>query len=687
MTTLVICEKPQAAEKIAKAIGEPEIIDHNGVKYFKISDVFVVPAVGHLYTLDSINGEAPIFSVEWKPTFVVSKDALFAKRYFDALKKVAKECDDFIVACDYDHEGSVIGYNIIRFICGREDAKRMKFSTLTEKELKESYKNVSKHLNFGMINSGLCRHYLDFYYGVNISRMLTDSLKKTGKVFQIMSTGRIQGPMLSILAKREREIMQFKPEPYWQIKLNWDKFNALYENRQIWNEKEANKVVSGCKGKDAVVDEVKRENRHIKPPHPFDLTSLQVEAYNLFKYSPSRTLKIAQDLYTKAYISYPRTSSQQLPERLGLKDIISDLKKQKHYEKLCEKLLSKEKLVPRDGKKKDPAHPAIYPTGIMPEELDAYEKHIYDLIVRRFLACFADAALRESVQIFLRIGKYKFESTGSRTIEKNWIEFMEKYVNFEEVNFPELKKDDKVKVKSLDKIDKETEPPNRYSQGSIVKEMEKRGLGTKATRASILQTLYNRGYIYDHSIHVSKLGLGLFEVLDKHSKTIISEKLTHEFEVDMEKVENGEVKMEAILTKAKIVVRELVDDFKQHEIDVGRELTSAVIGAREEERTLGKCEKCGGHLKIMFSRATKKRFVGCDNYPKCTNSYPLPGYGMIKKTDKTCEKCGTPIIYVFRKGKRPFKMCLDTKCETKADWGKKGGSGKKRSSRKKDQKE
>ena len=672
MATLVICEKPQAAGRIANAIGDAKEIENNGVKYYDIGGkIFVVPAVGHLFTLDSLNGETPIFSVEWKPTFVVSKDALFAKRYFNTIKKVAKDCDDFIVACDYDIEGSVIGYNIVRFICDKKDAKRMKFSTLTEKELKESYEKVSKSLNFGMINSGLCRHYLDFYYGVNISKMLTDSVKREGKVFQIMSTGRVQGPMLNVLAKREREIMQFKSEPYWQIKLNWDKFFALYENRQIWDEKDADKVLSDCRGKDAVVDKVSKETRHIKPPHPFDLTSLQVEAYSLFKYSPSRTLKIAQELYTKAYISYPRTSSQKLPEKLGLKEIISELRKQKTYEPLCEKLLKKKGLMPNEGKKKDPAHPAIYPTGIIPEEMKPYEKHVYDLIVRRFLACFANSALRESVQIFFNIKGHKFESSGSRTVEKNWMEFMKGYIHFEEIKFPELKEGDKVKVKSIEKIEKQTEPPNRYSQGSIIKEMEKRGLGTKATRANILQTLYDRGYITDQSIHVTKLGIGLFDVLDEHCKTILSEKLTHEFEIDMEKIQSGETRMEDVLTKAKIVIREIVDDFKQHEGEIGRSLTTAVIGAREDERTLGKCNKCGGNLKIMFSRATKKRFVGCENYPKCENSFPLPASGMIKRTEKVCEKCGTPVIYVFRRGKRPYKMCIDPKCETKADWGKK----------------
>jgi DNA topoisomerase-1 len=220
-----------------------------------------------------------------------------------------------------------------------------------------------------------------------------------------------------------------------------------------------------------------------------------------------------------------------------------------------------------------------------------------------------------------------------------------------------------------------------------MKELEKRGLGTKATRANILQTLYNRNYVVDQSIHVTKLGFGLFEVLDEHCKTIISEKLTHEFEQDMEKIENGELRMEDVLTKAKIVIREIVDDFKKHEADIGKELTKAVIGAREEERTLGKCGKCGGNLKIMFSPRTKKKFVGCDSYPDCNNSFPLPSYGVIKKTDKVCEKCGTPIIYVFRKGKRPFKMCLDTECETKADWGKKkAAKGKKESSPAKEKK-
>jgi DNA topoisomerase-1 len=244
-----------------------------------------------------------------------------------------------------------------------------------------------------------------------------------------------------------------------------------------------------------------------------------------------------------------------------------------------------------------------------------------------------------------------------------------------------VKKGDVVDVKSIEKLQKETEPPGRYSQGSIIHEMDKRELGTKATRAQILQTLYERGYIAGQSINVTKLGIGLFDVLDRHCKTIISERLTREFEIDMEHIENGSAKTDDVLTKARIVVGGIVDDFREHEDDIGKELTTAVIGAREDERVLGICNKCGGHMKVMFSIKTKKRFAGCENYPDCKNAYPLPASGLIKRVDKKCDVCGTPIIYVYRKARRPFKMCLDPNCETKADW------GKPRAARKQDQKQ
>src|SRR3989338_852299 len=236
MYELIICEKPAAANKIAEALADGKAIKENyqGVPYYKLThgkkDIVVACAVGHLYGLSEKVKKGwifPVFDIEWQPVSENSKGAAFTKKYLNTIKKLAKDANEFTVATDFDQEGEVIGLNIIRYLCKKKDANRMKFSTLTKDELRESYKNKSKHIEWGQAESGEARHFLDFYNGINYSRALTAAIKSTG-AFKIMSTGRVQGPALKIIVDREREIRAFVPKPFWQIQLNGE-----YQNQAI----------------------------------------------------------------------------------------------------------------------------------------------------------------------------------------------------------------------------------------------------------------------------------------------------------------------------------------------------------------------------------------------------------------------------------------------------------------------
>lgn len=679
---VIIAEKGSAAEKIAKALsdGYLEPVEKRGVFFYKIErgekKIIVVPAVGHIFGLKQATkgSKYPYFKTMWAPTFEIKKRNEYARKYYENMKEVCESSSTFTVATDFDQEGSVIGYNIIKFLCKKENAKRMKFSTLTKEELNNSYDNAKKSLDFGMINSGLARHELDWYYGINLSRGLTHAIKSTGKVFAIISIGRVQGPMLSFLAQREKEIGKFVPTPFWQVSLKIEvcgkELEAMHKEKKLLDEKIAKKIVSDCKNKDATVESVKKTETKKKPPHPFNLTNLQTEAYNLFGYSPKQTVDLAQTLYSKAYISYPRTSSQKLPKQLDLPKIISKLSEQTLYKKLCKELLKKKELIPNEGGKKDPAHPALHPTGEKPKNLVGPKKKIYDLIVKRFLATFAEPAIRESMSISLVIGEHEFKMSGSRTIKANWLDYYKPYAKFQEISFPELKKGGVLKNKSVLKIDKETSPPPRFSQGSILKELEAKSIGTKATRAQILQTLYYRGYIQGKSIEVTEFGMVLIETLKKHCPEIVSEKLTRKFEKEMEKIYEKKIEKEKILRKARKVLTKILNKMIEEEKEIGDMLDDALIKKRKEEREFGPCPNCGQMLKVLFSPTTKKRFVGCSGYPECKTGFPIPLKGLLKKTSKICEKCNCPIIYVYRTGKRPFKMCLDPNCPTKEGWNK-----------------
>ncbi|MEK6839590.1 MAG: DNA topoisomerase, partial [Nanoarchaeota archaeon] len=317
---LIIAEKPNAAEKIAEALADKKAkrLNVNKIPYYELEHkgkkILVGCAVGHLFTLaeKEKNGwNYPVFDVEWREAHSVRKASEFSKKYLDALKKISKEADSFVVACDYDDEGSVIGFNCIRFIAKQKDAKRMKFSTLTKDELIESYENATPHLDFENIKAGETRHFMDYFWGISMSRALTLSIKAAGS-FKVMSAGRVQGPALKIVVDREEEIKAFKPEPFWEIELKTKETTAYHKEDKIFDKKRVDEILKKTKGKPAIVSKIKETEFTQAPPTPFDLTTLQTESYRCFGISPKDTLSIAQELYTAGFISYPRTSSQKL---------------------------------------------------------------------------------------------------------------------------------------------------------------------------------------------------------------------------------------------------------------------------------------------------------------------------------------------------------------------------------------
>lgn len=687
--TIILTEKPDASTRIANALAEdgPVKKEKRGVYWYEFKrdnkKFLVVSAVGHIFALDTVKDRTgwnyPTFNVEWVPSYT-RKGSEFSKKYFDNIKELAKKGDNFIVATDYDTEGSVIGFNILRFLFKVNDAKRMKFSTLTKEELIESYENASQHLDFGQIESGLTRHYLDFFWGINLTRALTIAMKNQASGgFAILSTGRVQGPTLDMLFEKELNIRKFKPESYWQIELlckaDSAEILAVYEKDRVWDEKVAKEVFESTKKADeAEVKDVKKRQYFQSPPVPFNTTDLQADAYAHFNYSPSQTMRIAESLYQSGIISYPRSSSQKLPPTIGYERIIRALSTIKNYSGLCKQLLKKGKLQPNEGNRTDPAHPAIYPTAEIADlkRLTSQQKKLYDLIVRRFLAVFAEEAKRESVNVILDAAGNKFIAVGKRTIEPGWIDFYKPYAEFEEQILPELKVGQVLKISKVDLLAKETQPPGRYSQGSILKEMEKRDLGTRATRAEILQTLYNRNYIVGKSIQVTKLGETVTTVLKEFCPRILSEELTRHFEKEMEQVFEGTKKREVVVKEAEDILVDVLGEFKKNEKKIGEKLLEGLVESRREERRLGVCPNCKtGELRIIFSKKTGKRFCGCSNYPNCKTGYPLPLVGSITSLNKSCEVCGLPVIQVWRKGRRPFRMCILPTCETKADWGKK----------------
>ncbi len=678
---LLIAEKPIAAKKIAEALSDDTVKKHANKKvpYYELTHnnkkIIVGCAVGHLFGLKEKDGKGwtyPFFSYEWKPSYEVNKAAKYTKDYIDTLKKLAKDANDFTVCTDFDEEGSLIGEKIVELICNKKDAHRMKFSSLTKSELVKSYENKMKKLDWPQIKAGETRHNLDFLWGLNTSRALTLAVKTTGS-FKILSAGRVQGPALKILTDLENEITAFKPEPYWELHLtgNIEKNNiaAIHQDGKIFDKKKAELIFKKTLGKPASVAKINTSVIKHLPPHPFDLTSLQLEAFKVFGITPKETLTLTQNLYTASLITYPRTSSQEIPDSTDSKELLTQLAKQQKYSTLCTELLKKSKLIPHNGKKKDPAHPAVIPTGEFPKDMPDREMKMYDLIVRRTLATFSDPSLRETLELEINCNDEIFLSRGTKTKVEGWQKFYGPLLKLQEQEFPQVKEGMHLESPKVTKEDKETQPPRRYSQASIVKELEKRNLGTKTTRALIVDTLYDRDYVEDKSIKVTELGKAITKTLEKYVPELISEELTREFEKDMALIKKEKKEPEEIVQEAAKLLKKIFTNFKNKEKEIGQGLIEAIKETRDKATLIGECRVCKkGTLKIMYSRRFKSFFVACNAYPNCKTTYSVPKFALPKPTDKTCESCGFPLVKMMRKQRGPYDFCINKSCPKKEAW-------------------
>ncbi len=665
---LIITEKPQAAQKISNALAEREVKKSllNKVAYYDLERggkaIQIVCAVGHLFNLAQVKARNkwPTFEIEWAPNYLVRKND-FTKRYFDVIAKLCKNASEIIVATDYDVEGEVIGMNVVRYICNQEDAERMKFSTLTANEIQEAYENKSKSLDWSQGIAGETRHYLDWIYGINLSRALMEAVKTTGK-FRLLSIGRVQGPALQVIVRREHEIESFEPKKYWQVFLDICQDNKkvkVQHNKDLSKEKELEKF-KDLNGREGDVT-TKKSKKELSPPTPFDLTTLQTENYKFNKITPAQTLKIAQNLYLNGLISYPRTSSQKIPKEIGYEKILQRLKEKFDFAKLA---INKE---PVEGKKKDPAHPSIYPTGEF-QELGGDEKKVYELIVKRFISCFCEKAVLDNKRIEFKIDDLKFNAKGVEIEKKGWMSVYP--YKIDENELPDM--EGKAKIKNTNIEEKYTQPPKRYTPASIVSLLEKKNLGTKATRSSIIETLYNRKYIKDKSIKATSLGISLIDSLDKNCPIIIDEKLTRNFENHLEEIRNSKnpVKKEVdILEKTKKMIYKIGEDFEKNKEKIGKDLVEATTRLWEQEKKDNEIMACPickkGTLTIKYNRGAKRHFVACDNYPDCKTTFTLPPNGLIKKTEKKCEACNWPLLMSIKKGKRPWIFCFNPECESK----------------------
>ena len=679
--TLVICEKPDAARSVSDALsgGEyrRELVEGTTVFRFsrKEEEFVVCAAQGHAYGVSDPTAERtvyPVFDIEWYPSDLVDESSTGAAKRISAVRKLAAGASRFVNACDFDVEGETIGYNLLRYACGgkEEIALRATFSTLTDEDLVRAFDNLKPQMGLELARAGRIRHAIDFVWGVNFSRALSQSALGSGHRYRTVSIGRVQGPTLGFLAERELEIREFVPVPHWKVsgifESGGERLMAGYSKERIETKMMAEKVRRECSGKVAVATALRRSAVQVGPPAPFNIGDLQKEAYRAFGYTPSRTLQIAERLYLSALISYPRTGSQRLPQSINYRNIMQGLGRISEYSAYTAELLNKESK-PVQGAKSDAAHPAIHPTGEKPRRpLQASEAAVFDLVVRRFLAAFGPPARRELTEATLAVGGHEFRLAGGRTVFLGWMKYYGKHAGYRDARVPLISEGDKFNVAGVTLEEKSEQRPPRYNQSSLLEKMEKEGIGTKATRAEIISTLVGRGYVSGESMEVTDLGLSVVETMTKYAPTVISTELTREIEGRLEAIEGGRGSEAELLRET---VRSITGQLAQLNVNedvVGREIDSALTATVAKSFVLGKCPVCKtGNLKIIRSRATKKRFVGCSNYSNgCHASAPLPQKGTIRTASRPCAICSWPVVYVAG-GRHPWRLCVNPNCPEK----------------------
>jgi len=636
--------------------------------------------MGHLYGVsDTVKDRRvyPVLDLEWFPLGATrDKGARLISSRIRAIRSLSERAGSFVNACDFDIEGETIGYNILRYACGGREssALRARFSSLTKEEVLEAFRDDRLGSTDGLARAGRLRHAIDFIWGVNLSRALSESLR-TGHSFRTVSIGRVQGPTLNFVVEREVDVRTCVPTPYWTVRGSFRSGDTVFECRYspsstVPTRHAAEEVKRACEGREGVVSLVARSTFSQRPPPPLNLADLQKEAYKLFGYAPSKTLKIAERLYLGALISYPRTGSQRLP-KLDYRRLLSRIGTIPAYSDMVDEVVSRGRILPTEGKGTDPAHPAIYPTGEPGRRpLVVEEQKVFDLVVRRLLSCFGEDAVRETGSVEILVGEHAFKIEETRVLVPGWLKLVGEVrpADTAATTLSALREGDRVKVEAITIEERLRPRPPRYNQATLLEKMEGEEIGTKATRADIISTLLDRGYVVGETLVPTELGFALVEAMREHCPQIISTGLTHEIEAQLERVEGSGESGGELFERTVSSLLTQVSEVRLHEAEIAGRMRSSVSEATFGRTVLGGCPVCKeGRLWMVRSRKSGKRFVGCTNYAKgCRASAPLPQRGTIKAASKPCGSCGWPVVYV-RMGTRPWKLCVNDRCPRKVN--------------------
>ncbi|MFU8766825.1 MAG: DNA topoisomerase I [Candidatus Methanoperedens sp.] len=650
---LIITEKHDAAKRIAAILSDNKLKRErlSGVDTYEFDDKTVMGLSGHIVEVDF-----PKEHNNWQKTDL--RDLIHSKvetkptqkNIVTALRKLGKEADRITIATDYDREGELIGVealNIIKKVNPEIPADRVHYSTITKTDIIKAFSNPTK-IDFNLAAAGESRQVIDLVWGAVLTRFVSLSAGRLGKMF--LSVGRVQSPTLALIVNREKERDVFIPVPYWELYatlVNGGEFTAKHAKGRFLDLGEAETTKEKL-GKTGTVKTVKLGKRSERAPTPFNTTEF-LRAASAVGITASNAMRIAESLYINGFISYPRTDNTVYPASLDIKGIISSFL-DTEFHKEAEKLLAG-KLVPTRGKKETTDHPPIHPaTPVKRSQLKDDQWKIYELVVRRFFATFAEPTEWETVAVTVDISGEDFRANGARLIEEGW-RYYYSYNKPDDRLLPELREGQLLDVKEVELASKETQPPPRYGQGHLIKIMEELGLGTKSTRHETIAKLFSRAYVHGNPIQPTKTAYAVIEALEKYANTITKPEMTGKLEQDMDKIAEGAITEDYVVNESREMLDTVFKDLSKNQEGI----TDSLRAGLREDRIIGTCQKCSSDLIIRKSKKGS-RFIGCSGYPDCEFSLPLPPKGQIVVTDKLCNEHGLYRIKIINKGKRPWDI-------------------------------
>lgn len=621
---LVMAEKPSVGRDLAKVLN----CNQGGNGCMMGNKYIVTWALGHLVTLadpEAYGDKYKTWSLETLPMLPNKMELVVIKetsKQFGIVKSLLKrpDVDELVIATDAGREGELVARWIIIKAGFAKPVRRLWISSQTDKSIRDGFNNLKPGKEYdNLYKSAECRAEADWLIGLNVTRALT--CKHNAQ----LSAGRVQTPTLAMIVERENEIRRFVPKDYWTIQASANGFTLQWQDKtsgqaRLFNRQQAEAILTKIKGRDGNVIEVRKESKEEQPPLAYDLTELQRDANRKFNYSAKQTLGIMQKLYeTYKVVTYPRTDSRHitddivptLPERLRS---ISTGPYAEAARMLLRGRIKTTKRLVDNSKVTD--HHAIIPTEqpVNLSELDHDERNIFDLIARRFIAVLSPSFEYEQTTVKVDIQGEQLIAKGKIIKVRGWktiydaksggnsaFDFSEGNDEEQDQNLPDVKKGDKLKISSVQLVNGKTKPPARYTEATLLTAMEHpgkfiendelremmdktSGLGTPATRADIIEKLFNSFYMERRGkeIHPTSKGIQLIDMVPAELK---SPELTAKWEQKL-----------TLISKGKSNPAEFVNDMKSYATKLVSNVISSTDVYKHDNMTREKCPECGKYL-------------------------------------------------------------------------------------------